>query len=114
MFWVVAYRSEYAPSARLSLRVLRTRSLGATADRCLVTVTPERQTSPVLLFLECAEAPKVARSKSRETFAFYMSSVALPSKLRRIVATGGTSRSAEAQLIDGAGTAEASSGLKRY
>ena len=29
MFWTVAYRSEYAPSARLSLglRVLRTRSL---------------------------------------------------------------------------------------
>ena len=51
MFWVVAYCSEYAPSARLSLRlrVLRTRSLGATGDRCLVTVTPEHPTSPVLL-----------------------------------------------------------------
>ena len=50
MFWVVAYCSEYAPSARLSLRlrVLRARSLGATGDRCLVTVTPEHPTSPVL------------------------------------------------------------------
>jgi hypothetical protein len=57
MSWVVAYCSEYAPSGRLSPRVL-TRSLGTTVDP----------------------------------------SVALPSKLRRIVATGGTSRSAEAQL----------------
>ena len=49
MFWVVASCSEYA-YARLSLRlgVLRTRSQGATGDQCLVTVTPEHPTSPVL------------------------------------------------------------------
>ena len=52
----MAHCLEYAPSARLSLTVLRTPSLGATG--CLVSVTLEHRTSPVLLFLRCVEAPK--------------------------------------------------------
>ena len=113
MFCVVAYCSEYVPSACL-LRVLSTRSQGATDDGCLLAVTAEHPTSPVL--------PEVVRGGTEgwraekvERCSLSIPGAALPpSKLSRIVGNRARPLGGSAfQNFDG-GTAKASSRFKSY